>query len=224
MPLLLSAAPPGRTSLGIFSGWGAFRDAAPPRCYAIATPVRPSRGEWPSFASVAIWPRQHIGGQVHFRLREPRLRNSPIRLSFGDRSFPLVAASLDAWAPGPKADAAIIAAMRSATSMRIAWVSKDGRDRSDGYLLRGIATAIDAAALGCAASHASAGGSGGSLPQTGRRGDSADHDDQIASFASGTPARRWAATSVLRSRTAIVMGPTPPGPGVIAPATSTASA
>jgi len=149
-PLLLAAAPPGRVALGIFSGWGAFRDARPARCYAIATPERRSRGPWQSFASVAIWPRQHIGGQVHFRLRAPRARHSPIRLIFGDKSFPLVAASVDAWAPDPRADAVIIAALRSGTSMRIAWVSEDGRDRSDGYLLKGAATAIDAAALGCA--------------------------------------------------------------------------
>lgn len=150
VPLLLAAAPAGRTPLGIFSGWGAFRDERPAHCYAIATPVRRGTGAYQSFASVAIWPAQRINGQVHFRLREPRTRNSPIRLIFGDKSFPLVAASVDAWAPNPRADAAIIAAMRSATSMRIAWVSKEGRDRSDGYLLQGVATAIDAAGLGCA--------------------------------------------------------------------------
>jgi len=150
VPVLAAAAPPGRVPLGIFSNWGAFRDREPLRCYAIATPVRRNGGTWRSFASVAIWPRQRINGQVHFRLREPRAPNSPIRLVFGDRSYPLAAASVDAWAPSPRADAAIVAAMRSGTSMRIAWVSKDGRDRSDGYLLAGVATAIDAAALGCA--------------------------------------------------------------------------
>ena len=147
---LVAAGGPERAALGIFSGWGAFRDYNPPRCFAIATPERRGKGTHRSFASVAIWPRQRITGQVHFRLREPRAPNSPIRLVFGDKSFPLVAARLDAWAPGPRADAAIIAAMRSGTSMRIAWVSSDGRNRSDGYLLAGVATAIDAAALGCA--------------------------------------------------------------------------
>src|ERR671916_190490 len=37
-------------------------------------------------------------------------------------------------------------------------------------------------------------------------------------------ARAWAATSVLRSSTAMVIGPTPPGTGVIAPATCEAAA
>ena len=149
-PLLISAAPAERVALGIFSRWGAFRDANPPRCFAIATPEARGSGSWRSFASVAIWPRERINGQIHFRLREPRAPRSPVRLIFGDKSFPLVAGSVDAWAPGPRADAAIVAAMRSGTSMRIAWVSKDGRNRSDGYLLKGVATAIDAAALGCA--------------------------------------------------------------------------
>jgi hypothetical protein len=149
-PALVSAAPPGRVALGIFSDWGAFRDANPARCFAIATPRRRGDGQWRSFASVGIWPRQRIGGQVHFRLRLPRAPNSPVRLIFADRDFALTGGAADAWAPGPREDAAIIAAMRSSTSMRVAWVSRDGRDRSDGYLLKGVATAIDAAALGCA--------------------------------------------------------------------------
>ncbi|MDB5686212.1 MAG: hypothetical protein JWR77_801 [Rhizorhabdus sp.] len=148
---LVAAAPATRVPLGIFSSWGAFRDAAPRHCYAIATPEgRRREGDYASFAAVGIWPAQGIGGQVHFRLRVARAPKSPIRLIFGDRIFPLVAGGIDAWAPDGRADAAIVAAMRGGASMRIAWVSADGRDRSDGYLLKGAATAIDAAALGCA--------------------------------------------------------------------------
>lgn len=151
LPALISAAPADRVPLGIFSSWGAFRDAAPRHCYAIATPEgRRREGDYASFAAVGIWPTRGISGQVHFRLRVARAPKSPIRLIFGDRSFPLVAGGIDAWAPNAQSDAAIIAAMRGGASMRIAWVSADGRDRSDGYLLKGAATAIDAAALGCA--------------------------------------------------------------------------
>lgn len=150
LPLLVSAAPPGRVPLGIFSGWGAFRDASPPRCYAIAAPESRGEGPWRSFASIGIWPSRHISGQLHVRLRMARAPNGPVRLIFPDRDFALTGGGIDAWAPGPREDAAIIAAMRSSTSMRVAWVSADGRNRSDGYLLKGVATAIDAAALGCA--------------------------------------------------------------------------
>ncbi len=151
VPALLAAAPAGREPLGIFETWGAFRDPRPLHCYAIATPEGGRRGSaWQSFAAVGAWPERGISGQVHFRLREPRAKGTAIRLIFGEKSFALAAARVDAWAPNPQADAAIIAAMRSSGSMRIAWVSADGRDRSDGYLLKGVASAIDAAGLGCA--------------------------------------------------------------------------
>jgi hypothetical protein len=45
---LLAVAVPAqaRDALGVYEGWGAFRDARPPRCYAIAQPVRKSSGLW----------------------------------------------------------------------------------------------------------------------------------------------------------------------------------
>jgi hypothetical protein len=46
---------------------------------------------------------------------------------------------------------------------------------------------------------------------------------RIHKFAAGNPADVHAALTVLASRQAIVIGPTPPGTGVIAPATSRAS-
>lgn len=147
-PLLLIAAPAGaRDSLGVFEGWGAFRDAATPRCYAISTPVG-RRGN--GFAAVGSWPRQKVRGQVHFRLSRNRADDAPVILNVGDRRFPLVAGQADAWAPDPRGDAAIIAAMRSASSMSVQTAGANGRAFADTYTLRGAATAIDAAALGCA--------------------------------------------------------------------------
>ena len=154
--LLLLAPPPAiaRDSLGIFESWGAFRDPAAgqsaPRCYAIAQPqVR--RGRAPrGFAAVGNWPRDHVRGQIHFRLSRARSPDAPVRLSVGERRFTLVAGQVDAWATDARADAQIIAAMRSATSMSVSSVGADGRAFADSYALRGAATAIDAAALGCA--------------------------------------------------------------------------
>jgi len=51
---LIAAAPVGRVPLGIFSSWGAFRDAQPRHCYAIAMPENGRSGSWHSFVSVAI--------------------------------------------------------------------------------------------------------------------------------------------------------------------------
>lgn len=152
LTLLLAAGPAyGRDSLGVFEAWGAFRDPATPRCYAIAVPaIRRASATTEPFASVGTWPRQRLRGQVHFRLSRTRAPDAPVILNVGDRRFALVAGSADAWAPDGRGDAAIVAAMRSASSMSVQTTDVRGRAFADTYALKGAATAIDAAAIGCA--------------------------------------------------------------------------
>lgn len=147
---LLSASPAAaRDSLGVYERWGAFRDAQVPRCYAIARPARAGRGEWQPFASIGSWPRRGVFNQVHFRLRRPmRDGESPV-LVIGERRFELVGRGPDAWARDRGEDAAIVAAIRAGSAMRIEAATRAGR-LTDRYTLDGAASAIDAAALGCA--------------------------------------------------------------------------
>ncbi|MFT3965890.1 MAG: hypothetical protein QM690_08420 [Sphingobium sp.] len=147
--LVPATAVPARDSLGVFESWGAFRDPGVPRCYAIAQPAASATGRWRPFASIGYWPRANIRGQVHIRLSREIADRSPLTLSIGERQFPLVGGGADAWAASKQGDAAIIAAMRSATSMSIAARARTGAGFADTYRLRGAATAIDAAALGC---------------------------------------------------------------------------
>ena len=44
IPMLALAAAPA--ALGVFDGWGAFRDPRTPRCYAIAAPAMPAFGDF----------------------------------------------------------------------------------------------------------------------------------------------------------------------------------
>ena len=138
-----------RTTLGTFDGWGAFRDAAPLRCFAIAEPISARGGRWRPFASVASWPASGVRGQFHARLSRERRSDTRVTLSIDDRRFALVASTTDAWARDARQDAAIVAAMRSARSMSLATVAATGGGFADSYVLKGAATAIDAAALGC---------------------------------------------------------------------------
>jgi hypothetical protein len=149
--LMLIAAPAGaRDSLGVFESWGAFRDPEVPRCFAVAEPAtRTSGGRWRPFAAVGSWPRANVRGQVHIRLSREIAATSPLTLSIGEQRFTLVGGGADAWARDRRADAAIVAAMRSAPSMSVAARSRTGAGFADTYKLRGAATAIDAAALGC---------------------------------------------------------------------------
>jgi len=139
-----------RDALGVFGSWGAFRDDHPRRCFAIAEPAAPMRGGgWRPFAAISTFPERGVRGQINIRLRLRKLRGAPVFLSIGERRFRLIAGGSDAWARSPAQDAAIIAAMRSGPSMSIETLGRDGRAFADVYRLRGAATAIDAAALGC---------------------------------------------------------------------------
>jgi len=151
--LTLMAAPAlARESLGMFETWGAFRDANEPRCYAIAKAIPSTmQRDYQPYADVAIWPRRGVRGQIHFRLSRRLLPGVKIVLTIGDQRFELTGGGGDAWATDRRMDAGIVAAMRSAQSMTISARDASNRGFSNTYPLAGAATAMDAAAIGCAA-------------------------------------------------------------------------
>ncbi|MBO9714392.1 hypothetical protein [Sphingomonas sp.] len=146
--LALVLALQARTPLGVFESWGAFRDASPLHCFAIARPVE--KGGNDPFASVATWPRDGVHNQLHVRLSRQRHPRAKVTLAIGERRFELVAGDADAWSPDAATDAAIVSAMREGRSMSVESVSASGGAFADTYALAGAATAIDAAAIGCA--------------------------------------------------------------------------
>jgi len=150
--LLLPAEAIARDVLGVFQRWGAFRDAREGRCYAISQPVAGGWKDspWRPFASVGYWPRQGARGQINIRLSHPLPDRASAVLTIGDRRFTLRGGGADVWAQDRQADAAILAAMRSGGAMSVSGTSRAGGAFTDRYNLRGAATAIDAAALGCA--------------------------------------------------------------------------
>ena len=152
--LLLAATPAlARDSLGMFGNWGAFRDPAVPRCYAIAQADKPrgAKVDFKAYADVGHWPKRALRNQVHFRLSKRLAANASIRLRVDKQEFALAGGGGDAWATDRRMDAAIVAAMRSGKAMRVRAGAADGREINDFYDLPGAASAIDAAALGCAA-------------------------------------------------------------------------
>lgn len=150
---LVACASPAlaRDSLGMFGNWGAFRDPAAPRCYAIAM-AAPStlQRDFQPYADVAWWPRQQVRGQVHFRLSRKLAQGSAISLTIGGQRIALTGGGADAWAVDKRGDAAIVSAMRSAASMTVSARDAGGRGFSNTWDLAGAATAMDAAAVGCA--------------------------------------------------------------------------
>lgn len=150
--LALGASPlAAKDSLGVYDNWAAFRDPGTPRCYAIAKPSSTNQNrDYAPYASVATWPQRGIRNQVHIRLSREISEGATIRLSIGDRSFELTGGGGDAWAQDNRMDAAIVAAMRSGERMSVRAQAASGGQFTDRYRLAGIATAIDAAMVGCA--------------------------------------------------------------------------
>jgi hypothetical protein len=152
LALLALAASPlaARESLGVYEGWAAFKDASPARCYAIAKAA--GKTSAPAYATVSLWPDKGVRGAVHLVLSREVAAKGAVRLTIGDKRFDLVAKGRNAWAADVRGDAAIVAALRSATRMSISATSAKGGSFTDRYTLAGAATAIDAATVGCAKS------------------------------------------------------------------------
>lgn len=147
-PLALHAAE--RQTLGVFGEWAAFRDAEGPRCYAIAKPFSTHGApQFKSYASVGNWPNSRIRSQFYVRLSKPLGKGRELRLTIGERRFILRGNGMHGWAGDARMDAAIASAMRASDHLRVYGTTESGGTINDIYNLRGAATAIDAAALGC---------------------------------------------------------------------------
>jgi hypothetical protein len=153
LAMLLGVPSLARDSLGLYSSWGAFRDPAVPRCYAIAIAIaKPStlHRDYQPYAAIGSWPKRSLRNQVHFRLSRQMSQNPRIILLIGGERFKLAGGGGDAWATDNRMNAAIVAAMRSARSMTVSATDASGKRFSNTWPLAGAASAMDAAAIGCA--------------------------------------------------------------------------
>lgn len=140
-----------RESLGLYGTWGAFRDPVVPRCYAIAM-AEPSAAwrDYQPFAAIGTWPRRGARNQVHFRVSRRLAADGEIVLRIGEARFVLVGGGGDAWPKDDRDNAAVIAAMRSASRMTVSAKGERGDRFANSWALPGAASAMDAALIGCA--------------------------------------------------------------------------
>jgi hypothetical protein len=146
---MLAAPALGRDSLGIYEGWGAFRDSSPKRCYAISQPTQGEGSKGP-YATLSWWPEKAVKGQFHAKLSRTAKAGSAAYLVAAGRRWRMKAEGRNMWGPSARHDAFIFAALRSASGMTISGTAENGDRFADRYALKGAASAFDAAALGCA--------------------------------------------------------------------------
>ena len=129
--------------------WAAFDRG--PTCEALSRSLLLARrDESQPSAAIAfdrVGPRH---GEFSVRLKRPVRAGSSVVLTIGDRPFLLSSKGAFAWSRGPLQEAAIVAAIRAATGMRVEARDQAGRRMVDRYSLGGAPTAIDAAAAACA--------------------------------------------------------------------------
>lgn len=110
---------------------------------------RPAAGKMRGLAGFTFAIDRSRWGQFHARLsRVPRDGASVIAI-IGRQPFLLKVRGNWAWSSGPAQEAALIAAVRSADSLRIQSRDMAGRRFTDRYALDYAPTAIDAAAARC---------------------------------------------------------------------------
>src|SRR3546814_21010521 len=75
-PAVVLAAPP--VALGLFDRWGAIRDPATPRCYALADPAATvGTPQAQCYARLRYWPKSRIRGQLLIRLSTATISEKP---------------------------------------------------------------------------------------------------------------------------------------------------
>ena len=129
--------------------WAAFEDKG--RCRAMARSLRDAaRGQPQAFAAILFDPARRQKAVVSVRLSRVPRPGASIVLTVGAQPFLLRGAGAFAWSRGPAQEAAILAAIRANSGMRVEARDAGGRRSVDRYLLDGAPTAIDAAAAACA--------------------------------------------------------------------------
>ncbi|MES2119967.1 MAG: hypothetical protein V4513_05255 [Pseudomonadota bacterium] len=145
----LAAAAPRGAVLVASGAWTAIDRGQV--CEALSqSPRAVPKGQPKPVAGFAFSPDRRRWGEFHARLSRASRPGSSILLTVAGQPFLLVSRGNSAWSRGPSQEQAIIAALRTAGSMRIEGRDGSGRRISDPYVLEGAPTAIDAAAARCA--------------------------------------------------------------------------
>lgn len=156
MAALLSAlATPvfARATLGLYDGWGAFRDGGSnPVCFVMAAPLPDGKrlNRDPAYLTVSIWPARNISVQLYWA---PGFTVGPatdVTLETGRRRFSLLAQGDGVWARDEGSDLAIMQALRHGAQVSLSATSTRGTQVTDRFSLKGFSAAFDTAQAACA--------------------------------------------------------------------------
>ena len=135
--------------IGVSGNWAAIDRQS--SCEALTrSPFPATRTRGAATAGFRFTPDRRQWGQFHVALSRAPRSGATVMLEVGRQPFLLVARGTDAWSRGTAQDQAILAALRSASAMKVSARSASGGRFTDRFEVRGAATAIDMAAARCA--------------------------------------------------------------------------
>jgi len=149
--LVLFLGAPASAAQLLFAGgqWVALERGS--TCEAAGRSVRLAlKGKVQARSGFAFDESGALRGQFFSQLSRVPRPGSTVILTIGEQPFLLVTRGDWAWSRDPRQEAAILAAVRASSGMRIQGRDAAGRRFTDRYLLDGAPTAIDAAAARCA--------------------------------------------------------------------------
>jgi hypothetical protein len=151
----LAAAP---ASVGAYGKWRVYRVGGRDglTCYALSVPTasepRGARRD-DIHVMISIWPRRSVVDEIQVVPGYPYRDGEPVWVEVGGRRFEFFsrndAAPSAAWIRNEGENRALIAALRSGSTMRVTGTSRRGTQTVDSYSLSGIAAALDAARRSC---------------------------------------------------------------------------
>lgn len=145
--IAMALAAPGEV-IGVSGSWAAIDRGS--SCEAVTrSPYPATKTRKAAVAGFRFTPDRRQWGQFHVALSRPPRPGASVMLELGAQPFLLVARGGDAWSRGTAQDQAIIAALRSAATMKVSARSGSGQRFTDRFEPRGAATAIDRAAAHC---------------------------------------------------------------------------
>jgi hypothetical protein len=149
LPALAAEQP---TLLGASKEWVAYQATTPDGkvCYALGKPgaILPKKAARdPIYFIVSTWPSRKVQDELEVVPGYLYKENEPVFAEVGNHKTEFVSrndgGSGAAWVKEPADEAALVAAMRGGSSLRVTGVSKRGTKTEDTYSLSGLTTALD---------------------------------------------------------------------------------
>lgn len=149
--LATSAFAQGASKIGQYNAWGSYtyNGNSGKVCYVLSVPTekQPSSLDHGNiFFSVSQMPGKNVSFEPQFISSYDFQESAPVIVVVGDKNFSMFTKGKLAWLENAAEEPALVAAMKSGSSMQVKATSKRGNATSYSFSLSGVTAALDSIA------------------------------------------------------------------------------